>query len=43
MDENGAAYRYALSQCAAPYVPFLGLHSKDLIFFKDGNADTNQR
>ena len=43
MNANGAEYRECLLKAQPPYVPFVGLHTKDLIFYRDGNSDELER
>eukprot|EP00008_Paramoeba_atlantica_P006852 CAMPEP_0201484676 /NCGR_PEP_ID=MMETSP0151_2-20130828/8839_1 /ASSEMBLY_ACC=CAM_ASM_000257 /TAXON_ID=200890 /ORGANISM="Paramoeba atlantica, Strain 621/1 / CCAP 1560/9" /LENGTH=294 /DNA_ID=CAMNT_0047868451 /DNA_START=436 /DNA_END=1320 /DNA_ORIENTATION=+ len=43
MAENGAEYRARLKKCQPPYIPFVGIHTKDLIYYRDGNPDELDR
>ena len=43
MDDNASVYRSDLGAITAPYVPYIGIHTKDLIFLLDGNKDFLER
>ena len=38
-ESNNQAYRTALKSATAPYVTFIGIHTKDIVFAMDGNND----
>lgn len=43
MDNNGVSYRTHFKNTSSPCVPYLGLHTKDLVFILDGNPNFLQR